>query len=317
MSATPWTNATPASVTKKNKTSVISDTGDNLENYDKSLYRIVVCTEDSASLVFLEDHVYLFGVDEDIIDISNTANHSHQNVGDGGSIFYIWAKNHGVIDLHLSHINDIVKANWNQTVTGTGSIEDGGGGSSEPYIRLRPNGTSGSGSTISYTSAKPKLDLGSPFVFTTTINFETASSLAAHIGVNADDVTAADSNTAKVQAEVCTTTSNNWYLRTANGSANTASDIGISAMVTTNQHVMLGHDPFSGTPNSQLHVSDSLSTFTKTTNINTASTSAAVGNIIKLSIKNNTAADRPLRYWGSRISYLTLDTWGYDHIDFE
>ena len=316
MSGLPWSNATTASVSRKNKTSVISDTGDNLEGYDKTKFAIVVCTDDSVSEEFLQDHVYLFGVDEDVIDISNTADHTHEGAGTGGSIFYSFGKNHNVIDVHLFTIQTILKANWNQTTTGTATIEDGGGGATEPYIRLRPNGTSGSGATISYTGAKPRLDVGSAFVMSSVINFETASSLAAHIGVNADDVTAADSNTGKVQAEVCTSTSNNWYLRTANGSANSASDTGVSAMNTNNQSVMIGHDPFAGTPNSQLSI-DSANSFTKTTNIQSSTLQHTIGNLVKFSVKNNTGADRPMRYRGCRLTYFTADSWGYSSIDFE
>jgi len=308
--STPWTSATPASQARKNKTSVISDTGTNLAGYDKTKFTIVVCTADGGG-IFLKDHVYLFGINgTDVIDISTIVAHGHTNYTDGGWFGSVLLRNPDVLDKLFPGDVTLVKANWNQTNTGTATIEDGGGGSSEPYIRLRPNGTSGSGSTISYTSGKPRLSFSSPFEFISVVQFETATSLAAHIGVNADDVTAADSNTVKIQAEVCTATNTNWWLRNATGSANSASDTGV-AITANNTHVVLFHDPWAGTPNDQIHVSGSTDAFIKTTNVATSSTNAAVDNFMKFSVKNSTAADRPMKAKGARMIWRTEDTWGY------
>jgi len=307
--STPWTSATPASVSRKNKTSVISDTGTNLTSYDKTKFTIVVCTADGG--IFLKDHVYLFGINgTDVIDISIIVNHNHTGDADGGPFYNVMFNNPEVLNMLIPGDRELVKANWNQTTTGTATIEDGGGGTNDPYIRLRTNGTSGSGATISYTLGKPKVFFSSPFEFISVINFETATSLAAHIGVNADDVTAADSNTIKIQAEVCTATNSNWWLRNANGSANTASDTGI-AISANNTQVVLLHDVYAGTPNDQIYVSGSTNAFMKTTNVATSATGAATDNFMKFSVKNSTAADRPMRVRAARMIWVTGDTWGY------
>jgi len=305
----PYTNSTPDSAEKKNLMGIPSDTGNNLITYDKTKFKVVACTEDSTGLEYLKDHLYLFG-DGVVIDVNALVAHGHTGYTDGGWFGSVLLRNPEVLDKLFQGDVTFVKANWNQTNTGTATIEDGGGGSSEPYIRLRPNGTSGSGSTISYTMGKPRLNFDSPFEFISVIQFETATSLAAHIGVNADDVTAADSNTAKIQAEVCTATNTNWWLRNATGSANTASDTGVP-ITANNTHVVLFHDPWAGTPNDQIHVSGSTEAFMKTTNVATSSTSAATDNFMKFSIKNSVAADRPMKVKGARMIWRTDDTWGY------
>lgn len=304
MSGTPWTTATPASASKKNKTSVITDSGTNLAALNKSLYKIVTCNSTGGG--FTLDHTYYFGDDgTTVIDLTELTSHVH-TVNDGGKLIYIYYNNPETLDLFLSRPTDIIKANWNQTVTGTGSIEDGGGGASKQYIRLRPNGTSGSGATISYTNAVD-MSFAAPSIFSAYGNFETASSLAFHAGVNADDVTAADSNTIKYQAEVCTATNNNWWLRTANGSANSASDTG-AVIDTSDDSIKLAHDP-DGTANVVMEI-DAANTFTKTTNIPTSG-SNTTGNFVKFSIKNSTAADIPYRFKGCRLSYVTQGSWAY------
>ena len=309
-SGSPWSTATPASVNRKNKTSVITLSGDDITALDKSLFKIVTCNEDGGD--YLEHHTYYFGDDgTTVVDLTDLVSHNHTS-SDGGELIYIYTHNPETLDLHLIRPTDLIKANWNQTVTGTGSIEDGGGGSSDPYIRLRPNGTSGSGSTISYTAGFPKTSFNSPSILSFVGNFETATSLAFHGGVNADDVTAADSNTAKYQAEVCTTTNSNWWLRTATGSANSASDIGV-AIGTTDTSVKIIHDPFAGTPNTKISIHYS-GEFTKTTNIPTSATLNTQGNFMKFSIKNSTGADRPYRFKGSRISWYTDDEWTYSDV---
>jgi len=308
MSATPWTNASPASVSRKNKTSVISDTGANLATYNKALYKIVTCTSTGGG--FTQHHTYYFGDDgTTVVDLTELLAHYHTGGSDGGTNIYTWMKNPEDLMLYLSRPTDLVMANWNQTVTGTGSIENGGGGTSNPYIRLRTNGTSGSGATIGYTNGRPATDFAAPSQITWVGNFETASSLAFHGGVNCDDVTVADTNTVKYQAEVCTTTNNNWWLRTATGSANSASDVGI-AIDTSDRSVRIYHDPWDATPTTYLDI-NAAGSFAKTTNIPTSSTGATQGSIQKFSVKNSTGADRPYRFKGSSLYWRTNATWGY------
>jgi hypothetical protein len=289
--STPWLNSTPASVARKNMTSVISDTGANMSAMDKTKFKIVFCTATGSG--FTINHLYMTSADgTSWIDLSVTQDHYHSSVDDGGHYIRILMGNPEVLDLYLSQPIHFQDTEWNTTFTGTGSAEfDGGGGSSKPYIRLRPNGTSGSGSTISYTNAQ-NLTFVSPSVFSCTGNFETATSLAFHAGVNADDVTAADSNTVKYQAEVCTA----------------ASDTGV-AISANDTSIKIVHDPEAGTPQAVIEI-DAANAFTKTTGIPTTSTNTT-GNILKFSIKNSTGADRPYRMEGCRLSFITSDSWAY------
>ncbi len=307
MSATPWTGQSPASTNRKNKTSVITDSGTNLTALNKTLYKIVTCN--AAGGDFELDHVYYFSDDgATTVDLTELVEHDHGAGSAGGEFLYIQMANPQALELYLSRPTDMIKANWNQTVTGTGTIEDGGGGTSKPYIRLRPNGTSGSGSTISYTNAQ-SLSFTNPFKFVSSGAFETATSLAFHAGVNCDDVTAADSNTVKSQAEVCTATNTNWWLRTASGSANSASDTGV-AISTSDTSISIKHEPWDATVYDYIEI-DAANGFTKTTNIATTGNNTT-GSILKFSIKNSTGADRPFRMKGCKLSMMTADAWGYE-----
>ncbi len=302
----PWDTAGPASVAKKNKTSVISADGDDITPLDKTKFKIIACNTDGGD--FLENHAYLFSEDGGtVVDLTELADHQHNGPANGGTLNYIYLNNPETFDLCLTRPIDFADSEWNNTTSGTGSLEfSNGGGSTKYYIRLRPNGTSGSGASISYTHSL-SLSFAQASILSFRGNFETASSLAFHGGVNCDLVTAADSNTIKYQAEVCTATNNNWWLRTANGSANSASDIGV-AISTSTTGVRLVHKP-SGTAEVNMEI-DAANQFVKTTNIPTSGVNT-IGNIISFSIKNSTAADRPYRMSGCRLAFVTEDTWAY------
>ena len=299
--STPWTNATPGSTARLNEVTVISDTGTNLAALDKTKHRLVFCTSTGGGLTV--DHLYLVNAAENaFIDLGTVSAHTHADSTTGGALIDILIANPKSFILTLTKTDELLKANWIQTVTSTGTIEDNTSG--ERYIRLRPNATSGASATISYPHLK--LNFGITSMFQAKLQIETASSLALHSGVNADDVTAADSNTIKYQAEVCTATNSNWWLRTASGSANSASDTGI-AISTSAVAIKITHYPTLGTPRTDLQV-DTGTLLQKTTNIATSGASTDV-NLIKHSIKNSTAADRPLRMYGSRLQYSVNDTW--------
>ena len=302
----PWTNSTPASVTKKNKTSVITVSGNDAASLDKTKFKLVALNADGTA-GDKDDLLMVNATEDSFINLRDTAEHAHTNSSTGGTVFDIFAWNNTFFVLQLTKTDDLKKAQWIETVTSSGTIEDATDGTTgERSIRLRPNGTSGSGSTISYPHLK--LDFSKPFLFQTKLRIETATNLAIHSGVGADDVTAADSNTRKLQAEVCTTTNNNYWLRTANGSANSASDSGI-AITTNRTKVDVEHDPTAGTPSAYLYVAGG-TVLTKTTNIPTSGATVE-NNLIKHSIKNSTAADRPMHTYGSRLIYYISDTWGH------
>jgi len=293
-----------------NRMTVIPNTGTNLAALDKTLHGLFICTATSGGLTV--DHLYMCSADgNSLIDITSTAAHTHSSSTDGGDLMNIYNATPKMQDLNLIKTTDLYEANWAaavywiRTVTSTGTVENKTDGTTgEHSIRLRPNATSGSGATISYPSLK--IDFSKRSIYQAKLQIETASSLALHSGVNCDDVTAADSNTIKYNAEVCTATNNNWFLRTASGSANSTSDTGI-AMSTSRVAIRIVHFPDLGTPEADLYV-DAASVFQKTSNVPTTGASAE-NNVIKHSVKNSTAADRPLLVYGTRLRYTVSDNW--------
>jgi hypothetical protein len=298
---TSW-NKDTASDARMNRMTVIPNTGAVLSGLDKTLHGLLICTSSGSGLT--ANHVYLCSADgTSLIDVSGMADHAH-TTGDGGKLVSIYAANANTCDLWLTKTQDLKRANWIETTTGTATIADNTDGTTgERSIRLLPGATSGSGATISYPHLQ--LKFGDTAIFATKLRIETASSLAFHSGVGADDITAADSNTRKFNVEVCTANNNNFWLRTATGSANSASDSGI-AFSTSRVGIRIVHDP-SGTPTTTLYI-DTSSAFIKSSNIPIDGTTAD-NNIIKHSIKNSTAADRPMHTYGSRVSFRISDEW--------
>ena len=196
---------------------VISDTGDDLELLDKTQFRIVFCTEDGGSL--LKDHTYAVDTAaEAFIDISTTGSHSHSGTSDGGSLIDIFSGNAKFADTGGVFMHNPDKARWIEIVTSTGSItNDTDGVTGEPSIKLLTGATSGASATIALRGLCLDFTKRSSFQFKARLG-ATITTLALHSGVNCDDVTAADTNTAKYSAEVCTVTNNNWNIRTASGS---------------------------------------------------------------------------------------------------
>jgi hypothetical protein len=287
---------------RMNRMTNIPNTGTVLEGLDKTKYGILICTEDGSTTK--KDHTYLCNADGNaLIDMQGLISHDHSSSTKGGDIINMFVSNAAFMDLTLTKTVDLLKANWIQTVTSTGTIEDSTDGTTgERSIRLRPNGTSGSGSTISYPHLK--LNWGKISLFETKLRIENAANMAFNCGVGADDVTVgAPTITRKMQAEFCTVTNNNWWLRTADGTNQTASDTGV-AISTNRVAIVLVNYPT--IPRVDMYVDASV--LQKGTNIPTSGATAD-NNIIKHSVKNSTGADRPIHHYGSRIRYYVNDQW--------
>ncbi len=290
---------TAGSTSKLNLVTVTSGTGTYLSGLDKTKHKLVVCTSTSGGLT--ADHVYLADstgttwIDlADIIGTSGTTNIINIFIGDPK-----------FFDLMLTKTNDLDKANWNQTVTSTGTIaNDTDGTDFSRSIKLLTGATSGSGSTISYPHLQNDFSKTSMFEFKVRLSATTA--LAYHAGVGADDVTAADSNIIKYNAEVCTTLGANWYLRTASGSANSTSDSG-TAFTTSRTGIRIEHYPTAGTPRADMYIGAG-TVFQKTTNIPITGVTAD-NNLIKHSLKNSAAADKNAFIYGTRLRYSINDEW--------
>jgi hypothetical protein len=302
--AGPWTDQTPGSQSKNNFMTVISGTGTDLEALDKTQFRIVFCTADGAEL--LKDHTYAVDTDaEAFIDITTTGDHTHSGTGQGGALVDIFSANPLFADTGAVFMHNIDKARWVETVTSTGSTaNDTDGTTGELSFKLATGATSGAAATLAMKGLKLDFSKRSMFQFKARIG--TATSIALHSGVNADDVTAVDTNTAKYDAEVCTTTNSNWNVRTASGTGKTSSDTG-TAISTSRVAIRLEHYPDLGTPEVDLYI-DANAVFQKTGDVPVSGTTA-VANLMKHSLKNSTAADRTYFVYANRLRYQILDNW--------
>jgi len=302
----PWATGTPGSTSRVNRVTVITGTGAELSVLDKTKFRLVSCSSTGSG--FTLDHIYLASTDGTTwIDLSGAAVHTHTGSTDGGDFGSIFSAEPNVYytDLLMSKTDDLKRAQWIETITSTGVItDDTDVTTGERSIKLDSGATSGASAQISYPHISA--DFARNMIFECKLRFGTATSLAFHSGVGADDITAADSNTRKVQIELCTVTNNNFFLRTANGSANSASDTGI-AFSTSRVYLRINHYPTLGTPETDLLV-DNGTVLQKTTNIPVSSSTAPI-NLLKHSMKNSTAASRTMFCYPTRLRYYMTDLW--------
>jgi len=304
--AGPWDDATEGSASKLNFMTNLSLPGDELEALDKSQFRIVFCTATSTGGNLIKDHTYAVDTEaEEFIDITSVGSHTHSGTDDGGGLLDIYSANPLFADTGALFMHNIDIAKWVETNTSTGdSTNDTDGSTGELSIKMSTGATSGASTTVAMKGLKLDFSKRSSFQFKARIG--TATSLALHSGVNADDVTAVDSNTAKYDAEVCTVTNTNWNLRTASGSNKTSSDTGI-AISTSRVGIRLEHYPDLGVPEVDMYL-DANTVFQKTSDVPVSGTTA-VANLMKHSLKNSTAADRTYFVYGNRLRYSISDNW--------
>jgi hypothetical protein len=300
--AGPWDDTTPGSESKMNFMTVISGTGDDLEALDKTQFRIVFCTANSTGDSLLKDHTYAVDTDaEAFIDITTTGDHTHSGTGQGGALIDIFTANPLFADTAGAFMFNIDVAKW--ATTGT-AVNDTDGSTNEKSIKISTGASSGTEGNIRLNGLLLNFAKRSQLQFKARIG--TTSSLALHSGVNADDVTVADTNTVKYNAEVCTTVNNNWFLRTASGSNKSSSDTGI-AISTSRVAIRLEHYPDIGTPRVDMYI-DANAVFQKTSDIPVSGVTG-VTTLIKHSLKNSTAADRTYYVYANRLRYEILDNW--------
>ncbi len=301
-----WATTTPGSVSKLNKMTVISGTGAYLAALVKDNHTLYVCTSTGSG--FTIDHVYLCSADgTTTFDLSQVQVHDHSATVEGGSLWSILKANRETIDSGSKYIFRPKKTDWVEVVDGTGSVaDDVDGTSGEHSVKLATGATSASSSAIRIPSLG--LDFSKNSFFKSLIKFGTASSIAARLGYGMQGLNEVDDNDRKYGAEVCTTVNNNWFIRTSTGSASSASDSGTSAMVTTRQVIRCDHFP--DTPKVDLYINEGTA-FTKTTNIPVtySDTQPIADKIYRQVVKNNTAADRTMFCYGSRLVYQTTSTW--------
>lgn len=303
-----WDTTTPGSASKLNKVTVISGSGTYITGLTKADHILFRANDSTGGLTV--DHYY--GVSADgtsLIDLSDTNSHTHSSSSTGGKLMDILRSNPDVLDSGQLFTSNVRKSLWVEVVDGTASVaDDTDGTTTEHSIKLATGGTNGSSASIKQPGIE--MDMSKRSWCKGMIRFGTASSLAFRFGFGADSLNASDADTRKYNAEVCTTVNNNWFIRTATGSARSATDSGTSAMVTTRQSLRLEHYPDLGTPKVDLYI-DEGSVFTKTSNIPTtyASDDPAPDDIFRQNLKNNTGSDRTAFLYGVRYAYQTSSDW--------
>jgi hypothetical protein len=300
----PWTSASQGSPSKLNKTTVISGPGTDLAALPKLEHVIIKCTVTGGGLT--ADHVYQASTDgTSWIDMSNMVAHAHSDIASGGNLADIMSANSLFMDTMADFAFDTKKADYTETVTGTAAITDDIDGTTfEPSVKFSTGATSGSAATIR--KGGMKLDFSKRSFFQTKLRIGTAADLVYHGGTNVDLVTDTDSNTVKYGAEVCTVTNNNWQIRSASGADKSLTDTGI-AMTTNRVAIRLEHRPTETTPRVDMYV-DAAAVVQKTSHIPISGTSDFL-KLFRHSFKNNTAADKTLFIYGSRIAYYVSDNW--------
>lgn len=300
----PWTDQTPGSVSRVNKVTVISGPGSDLAGLDKDLHVLYKCTETGSGLII--DHVYQTSTDgTSLIDLSSIASHSHSSTAQGGALVDIYSGNPLHMDTGPRYVFDITEVDYANTTTSTATIVDNTDGTTGEGAILMATGTT-SGSAASIRKSGLKLNFAKRSFFQTKLRIGTATSIAYHGGPNVDLVTDLDSNTVKYGAEFCTTTNNNWHLRSATGSAKSSSDSGI-AISANRVAIRLEHRPTEGTPRVDMQI-DANTLFQKTSDVPVTGTTTFT-QLFRHSFKNSTAADRTLFVYGSRLAYEILDNW--------
>lgn len=297
----PWDIATSGSPSKLNGMTIIYGVGADIAASDKTQVQYAFCTSTGSG--FTVNHFYAVNAAQDAwLDISGAADHTHSGTGDGGELEPVFRDSPTFWDIYF-RADEMIKANWVQTVSSTGSIADDTTGN-ENSVKLLTGATSGSGSTIELKGYK--LNFAKPSHVQFKLKMSATTALALKAGVNTETVTASDDNTVKYEAQLCTVTNANWNIRTATGAARSESDSGI-AFTTNAVSVRLEHFPTAGTPKVDMYV-DSAAAFTKTSDIPTSG-SSGVTSLIKVSLKNSAAADKNCFVYPPRIRYYTNDVW--------
>ena len=299
----PWDTTTPGSPSKLNKMTIVYGDGVDIAALDKTTFQFAFCVTTGSGLTV--NHLYAVNAAQDsLIDISGAVDHTHIGTGTGGSLESVFRANPTFIDTGFRFMTKLDKAEWTETISGTGTTANDTT-SNEESLKLLTGATSGSGATLAKTN-NFLLDFAKPSHIQFMLKMSATTALALKAGVNTETVTAADENTLKYQAQLCTVTNANWNLRTATGAARSESDSGI-AFTTNKVSIRLEHFPTLGTPKVDMYV-DSAAAFTKTSDIPTSG-SSTITSLMKFSLKNSAAADKQCFMYGTRLRYYTSSQW--------
>ena len=302
-----WDETTAGSASKLNKVTIISGTGTYIVSLDKDNHVLFRADDSTGGLT--ADHLYMCSADGlSLIDVTEVDDHDHSGTGQGGNFFNTLNGNKDVFDSGMSLVMRPQKANWVEVVDGTASVaDDVDGVSTEHSIKLLTGATSASTANIRMPSLE--MDFSERSYFKCLQRLSSIASVAFRVGYGIDGLQVADDDSRNYGIEGCTTVDGNYYVRTATGSARSASDTG-TAFDTNRTNLRAEHYPDLGTPKVDAYINQG-TVFTKTSNIPTtyADNEPNPQDIFKWSLKNNTAADKHLFAYGVRLVYETSDKW--------
>lgn len=303
--AAPWGN-TVASKAKLNLMTIPSGPGADLATLDVTKHGACRCTSTASG--FVTGHFYISDAISTWIDVSVAAGHTHESTATGGTLYNIFAGvgNMDLIDSagHLIFAAD--KAKWLEAITSTGVVtNDTDGTTSERSIKMDSGATSGARASITMVGGV-EMDFAKPSMWQSKTLVPTMTSLNLRFGFHSDMVTSADSNNVNYGIEICTATNNNWWARSASGTATSASDTTFAATTARQGIVILGRPDLS--PVKTLTYIDANAAFSKTTNIPITG-GGGVSNIFRYSIKNSTGASRTLFTYATRVRYYAVSNW--------
>ena len=303
--AAPWGN-TVASKAKLNLMTIPAGPGADLATLDVTKHGACRCTTTGSG--FVASHFYISDGVSTWIDVSVTASHAHESVATGGTLFDIYAAvgNMDLIDSGGFLMFAADKAKWLESVTSTGVItNDTDGTTSERSIKLDSGATSGARASISMVGGV-EMDFAKPSMWQSKTLIPTMTSLNLRFGFHIDNVTSADSTNVNYGVEICTATNTNWWTRSANGTATSASDTTIAATTNRQGITILGRPDLS--PAKILTYIDANAAFSKTSNV-PISGGGGVSNIFRYSHKNSTGSSRTLFTYATRVRYYAVSNW--------
>ncbi len=304
MSVNSWDDTTVGSVSRMNKTGVISGTGAYLASLDKAAHKLFHCTSTGSG--FTLDHIYLCTTDgTSVIDLGVMQSHTHIDESSGGSLDQIIQNNLGVIDSGSQFVFDIDANYWKNSVSGTGSVtelDNVSGFTDQKILKTLTGATSGSGANY----RKAGLAVGYSFhsAFQALVSVSSTSSINARWGYDMETITSADDNLRKYGFNLCTSVNGNWFLRSANGTTRSDSDMGV-AFTTSTTNISAFYNSDTDEISAYIDFGNQL---IKTSDVATSG-SGVNTTVFKFGVKNSTAADKQAFLYKLRMVYRTATLW--------
>lgn len=276
---------------KMNNMTIIGGTGAYLAALTGKQKGEIVIAYDTAS-GFIQWHIFTWDGVSSWIDITLPI-HQHSSGSDGGTYQKIRQANNLLFDyIHqLPHI-----ANWQQVISGTGAAINMNDNGTDVAMRMQ-TGTTSTGYATLYNGGV-QLDFSQEAVWNIFWQLSAVNNLYFNLGLNMEDINAAQNNNAKIGLEWCDGQATaNYYVTTASGSARSSSDSTVAITSTLDGVKMF----FTPAAQASFTFDAGPTTINKTTNLPSTSTNA--NNVLRMGIKNNNGgvANRDLRIPGLQL----------------